>query len=85
MRLTQNLKSQENQDIIRLTLFHQNSRREEMMFICVLEYRMDVLFIVDGGGFYNGKAFNESCQGMKDHESIPNFKVREGWCINFRG
>ena len=56
-----------------------------MMFICVLEYRMDVLFIVDGGGFYNGKAFNESCQGMKDHESIPNFKVREGWCINFRG
>ena len=46
---------------------------------------MDVLFIVDGGGFYNGKAFNESCQGMTDHESIPNFKVREGWCINFRG
>ena len=47
---------------------------------------MGVLFIVDGGGFYNGKAFNESWQGMKgDHESIPNFKVREGWCINFRG
>ena len=40
---------------------------------------MDVLFIVDGGGFYNGKTFNESWQGMKgDHESIPNFKVREG-------
>ena len=47
---------------------------------------MNVLFIVDGGGFYNGKAFNENWQGMKgDHESIPNFKVREGWCINFCG
>ena len=38
MRLTQYLKSQEDQDMTRLALLHHNSReREERMFLCALE------------------------------------------------